>query len=789
MNQDQQIASTIATIALQQLAAHNRTTVQQPMPALLQNILQAMQQQQQNTAQTPTNNSNSFLSRSPSMSSVSSATQQQQQDTAQTPTHNSNSFLSRSASMSSGGSSSRKTSLASTLSDSPTESENNDGEGGDWDVKRQAKRKRSKKKTKKKPRKRRASDPQLKHDKKLVNDRLMNLLDEEYFAPQGSELFFHSYTQDGHRKLKEEMDVQMFNKLTAELTRDLLVEYLPVLRVREQNPQLSPIALKHRLNKAMLLLAKKRRANHLQHWRLKERHAGLIYSADWPDANLNDGARSTAAAAAARAARVAADAARVRNHLRSRAVHVARRQTPADEQDSGVDFEDEDESQVPTQDSEVDFEDEDESQAPTTQDSEVPELNARNRMIASAAAVVAAQARRAESADVSTPVPPVTIHKVVSTCADCGKRLEFNSAFPQDHQKEWATMPKLRCIKCYDKYVQSEMIPLVANPTKKRQVCDMLSKLNAAKDADDKDTAKANDADKPKRKRNKRTTCKHCGRSDHLSIRSLKCPKNPKNKTAPGNFFQFLENMDDCTPHFAGYFDPLAVSYTTGTASSDVPSPSKSTSPDVPSPSKSTSPDVTSPSKSTSPDVSSLSKSTSPDVPSPSKSSSPNNVPSPSKSTTAEGGPCTPPEPLRMVFNVGNNCLAKWKGTNCWYLAQVVSIEDNKYTLYFPEDGKLIDGYTPNRVRSEQTPTRTRAWFLNKTFFASADEDLPAGMWKVRRLENRGIEFVCTRLTGPGKNIENFDVGYVMRAVTETMEKNREIVTQQNVTEGNRHRR
>ena len=79
----------------------------------------------------------------------------------------------------------------------------------------------------------------------------MNLLDEEYLAPQGPELFFHGYTQHGHRKLKEEMDNQMFNRLTAErpLTRDLLVEYLPVIRVREKRPQLSPAAFKHRLNK------------------------------------------------------------------------------------------------------------------------------------------------------------------------------------------------------------------------------------------------------------------------------------------------------------------------------------------------------------------------------------------------------------------------------------------------------------------------------------------------------------------------------------------------------------
>ena len=45
-------------------------------------------------------------------------------------------------------------------------------------------------------------------------------------------------------------------------------------------------------------------------------------------------------------------------------------------------------------------------------------------------------------------------------------------------------------------------------------------------------------------------------------------------------------------------------------------------------------------------------------------------------------------------------------------------------------------------------------------------EDLPAGRWKIRKLEKN--EYVCTRLTGgtpSSTNVERFDIGYVMEQV------------------------
>lgn len=96
------------------------------------------------------------------------------------------------------------------------------------------------------------------------------------------------------------------------------------------------------------------------------------------DENFNDDARVTAAsAAAARAARVTADVTRVRNHLRSCARPVVRRQTPA-----------EDENRIMESTSRMSH------RHLTRIPIEVPELNVWNRMIVtSATAVVAASAK------------------------------------------------------------------------------------------------------------------------------------------------------------------------------------------------------------------------------------------------------------------------------------------------------------------------------------------------------------------------------------------------------------
>jgi len=54
---------------------------------------------------------------------------------------------------------------------------------------------------------------------------------------------------------------------------------------------------------------------------------------------------------------------------------------------------------------------------------------------------------------------------------------------------------------------------------------------------------------------------------------------------------------------------------------------------------------------------------------------------------------------------------------------------------------------------------------LGKVWYFDGAPDLPAGRWKVRRME--GDTYVCTRMTGGGLcNLEKFDIGYVIHQVT-----------------------
>ena len=131
------------------------------------------------------------------------------------------------------------------------------------------------------------------------------------------------------------------------------------------------------------------------------------------------------------------------------------------------------------------------------------------------------------------------------------------------------------------------------------------------------------------------------------------------------------------------------------------------------------------------------------------------------------------PEPK---FAVGDNVLAKWKPKK-WYLAHVTHLCDGKYTVYFL-DGQTKAGLAEADVRELESPNPPprRSEMLNKTFYDSGDVDLAAGQWRVRRLVDN--EYVCTRLTGGGrnaKNLENFDIGHVIRCFEQGAQSLREL--------------
>ena len=100
-------------------------------------------------------------------------------------------------------------------------------------------------------------------------------------------------------------------------------------------------------------------------------------------------------------------------------------------------------------------------------------------------------------------------------------------------------------------------------------------------------------------------------------------------------------------------------------------------------------------------------------------------------------------------------------------------IDQDKHTVYFPDDGssKVVD-IKDLRIDSSSAPTRNDC--LNKSFFFDGEPDLPEGRWKIRRVLHEKNEFVCTRLTGSGPNMEGFDVRYVMDCLQEEAEESRQ---------------
>ena len=97
--------------------------------------------------------------------------------------------------------------------------------------------------------------------------------------------------------------------------------------------------------------------------------------------------------------------------------------------------------------------------------------------------------------------------------------------------------------------------------------------------------------------------------------------------------------------------------------------------------------------------------------------------------------------------------------------------------MYFPSDG-AVKVLPVGHVRAPDSVGQLyrRADMLDKTFYCDGCEDLAPGQWKVRRMV--GNEYVCSRLTGGSgpmvKNMENFDIGYVMSEVVNAEQRVRE---------------
>ena len=131
----------------------------------------------------------------------------------------------------------------------------------------------------------------------------------------------------------------------------------------------------------------------------------------------------------------------------------------------------------------------------------------------------------------------------------------------------------------------------------------------------------------------------------------------------------------------------------------------------------------------------------------------------------------SPPLPVQR-YQVGDNVYAQWSKTQC-FLGQVIAYKNHSYDVYFLF-GKVKKGVSPSAIRLSDSRYPTRRDMVGKEFFFEGAKDLAEGRWKVRQLVSDKHQYRCTRLTGTGANVENFDIGYVIKQYMKESDSRRE---------------
>ena len=345
------------------------------------------------------------------------------------------------------------------------------------------------------------------------------------------------------------------------------------------------------------------------------------------------------------------------------------------------------------------------------------------------------------AAEVSSPKPPVTMHRVVTKCVGCGQPCEHNSGFPQDTRRDWSIKTNVRCETCWDQHARKTMIPNMhseeARAKKKRQLDRIANKRKKKKTV-----SPANDT--PKRKRKKRTQCK-CGSTDHVSIRHHRCKLNKKNKNKnagdeaahvpTANKDPASPSSDDSVSYAAKIIATREAVLAKRRAVAAASPPSVNNEP-------------------ASPSCRAVAAACPPSV----------NVPS---SPPPPPAPTPPTPPLqRYVPRLGDNVLVRYR-RNEWYLAHVTGActTSNQFDVYFPEDKKQQQKVPLRNIR-QVDPKCTepkRAELVGKVFNYPGDDDVPPSRWTVRRIKGKENKYFCTCLDpNVTPNADDFAIGYVI---------------------------
>ena len=134
--------------------------------------------------------------------------------------------------------------------------------------------------------------------------------------------------------------------------------------------------------------------------------------------------------------------------------------------------------------------------------------------------------------------------------------------------------------------------------------------------------------------------------------------------------------------------------------------------------------------------------------------------------------PPPPPSPPSKRYEVGENVYAQWRKGQ-WFLAQITAYDDGEYNVYFLF-GKVEKKIPAASLRESDSRYPTRAEMIGETFYFGGAADLAEGKWKIRQLMSARNQYRCTRLTGTGVNVENFDIGYCIKQYMKESDARRE---------------
>ena len=471
-------------------------------------------------------------------------------------------------------------------------------------------------------------------------------------APRSSPLFTFQKKKlpnaDGCFELKknEELDLRLWSKLIRSRLKEIMGNSF-------RNSKLVS-----RFRHAARKIVCKRRANHNQSWRLYGHHKKLIYKQGGAVRNLLKKKRKLFKC------KTLADCKKSRQHQSSTACS-----TPVPPPDLDADFG-----------SDEDYE---ESQRPSDDDDVPGTLSDVTRPTA-------------------TPPPVSSLQPNKTICVNCGKRLEFNSCFPQDHE-DWAPSVSrpIRCGECWDSFIQNDVMPEMAErikkqnskirnkqndggeQKKKKKKCKcgsvyhtMTTHLDCPLNPRNLRPEEDSQPQQPAKKRTKRTQCK-CGSKKHVSIRHKSCPLNRNNVAAASN------DGDPASPP-------------------------------------------------------------------------PANVPTQQR---------VPVPPVRYSPKVGDNVLVRYR-RNEWFLAHVTKQNNaNSFEVYFPEDFRVKKSVPIINIRpvDKKCTEPTRGQLIGKVFNYPGDDDVAPSQWKVRRLISEKNTYFCTCLDPKlTPNADDFEIGYVI---------------------------